>query len=531
MFKPFGFDHFEKKRKKKEADSASLMPALTRPGKKKESDCAVRSNLKLSESEANPVADPNDPTRFRVTLIKEGLGNFGTCYFYTKDCLQLAASQGIFEGKKAFSNHPSESEEQDRPERDVRDVFGHYENVSYQEVQGRGCLMGDLVTIGNPAFDRERAYLAHCVEYAAKYPDQDFMGLSINANGDASEVPIDQFIQTNILSDAVKAKLAEAQAMGVTIIRPVSRLTSAESVDLVTEAGAGGGIDQILEQENPMKKFHKFLESKKEAKKEEKKENEEKKEGQDPAAPPADGKEPPKKEDAADGDGDPDGDDAADADKDILQAFLQKYLGDGHDEETYETAKEAISAAKEMGMDEDEAMKCAGYSMKMAKHMAGKTPADAGSDPAPEKDPAAAPAPGQAPTQKQAEEAQDGGKDPSKLSPESKKESARFVALTAENAKLKETLRKMELLGCEGALDRALRESKLPMSATKKFRECLGEPKTENEIKEKLAIFKEAYGVGGESDPLSGFGVPERTTNLREAVKGLNLSDCVKKHD
>lgn len=532
MFKPFGIEHFAKKKETKEADAASSFPALTRANRKKKESAAARTyyDMRLIEAEANPSADPQDPTRFRVTLIQEGLGNFGSCYFYTKECLQLAATQGIFEGKKAFSNHPTETEEVDRPERDVRDVFGHYENVAYQESAGRGCLMADLVTISDPAFDRERAYLEHSVEYSQKYPNQDFMGLSINANGDATEVPIDQFIQQNVLSDSVKAKLAEAQAMGITIIRPVARLTSAESVDLVTEAGAGGSIDQMLEQENPMKKFHKFLESKE---KESKKDESEKKEA-DPAAaaPPAEGA----KEDAGDGDPkdgedpDGDGDDDADQDRELLKSFLAKYLGDGHDEETYEMAKEAIGAAKELYEDENEAMKCAGHSMQMAKHMAGKkegapAPAPGGENPAPKPPKAPAPAAGQPPAQKQAG-------DPSNLSPESKKESDRIVKLTAENASLKEKIRKMELTGVEGTLDRMLRESGLPMSATKKFREAIGEPKNEDEIKKSLKIFKEAYGSGGEADPLSGFGIPEKH-NLREAGSkgGLDLSDCVRKQD
>lgn len=534
-FKPFGADRFEKKKKTFEADAASSFSALLRPnGKKtKESAGKISSNLRFTETEANPTPDTENLSRFRVVMIQEGLGNFGTCYYYTKQALQKAVFDKIFEGKKCFANHPDSIEEQTRPERDVKDIIGHFENVAFNEMaDGRGQINADLVVLSGPTFDWARALMAHSLNYSEKYQDQDFIGLSINANGDATEVGLDQFMRENIIPDSVKPKLAEAEAKGITVIHPVDQLTSAESCDLVTEAGAGGRIAQMLEQEKDrMKKFAKMLESKETEAKEaaEKKEAEEKaakekadlekaaKEAKDQETAPA----------PTDGGGDDAGDDDADQDRELLKSFLQKYLGDGHDEETYEMAKEAIQAGKEMGMDEDEAMKCAGYSMKMAKHMAGKKPGDA---PAPGgAQPAPAPKDGAAPVPAPAEAA--GGGDPSKLAPEAKKESEkRVLELTAEVAKLKETIKGFELNGCEGALDKLLRESKLPMAATKKFRECLGTAKSEQEIQDKLKIFKEAYGVSGEADPMSGFVCPEKT-NLREASGGLDLSDCVKKQD
>lgn len=536
MLEFFGVKNFKNKKKATEADSSSGFPQLLRPSvKAKESKGRVESSLRLTEAGANPTVNPNDPNRFRVTLIKEGLGNFGTCYFYTKDSLKLAAQDGIFEGKKANSDHPTESEEIERPERSVKDAFGHYENVRFEEQNGQGMLTADVVVIDSPAFERERAYLRHCIEYSKKYPDQDFMGLSINANGDAVEVSIEQFLQENPLSDAVKSKLAEAMIKGIQIIKPVTRLTSAESVDLVTEAGAGGRIDQMLEQESPMKKFRKFLESKeKEAKKEA--DNMEGKDcaeaGQGEGEAPAPAEKP--KEDAADGDpendgGNDDGENDADQDKELIRQMLLKFLGDGHDEETYESAKQAVEAYKEMGMDEKEAMEAAGNSLKLAKHMAGKS-ADPKAAPATQPAPKAAPgqAPAAAPT-----EAGAAAQDPSKLSPESKKESAKaleskVMRLTAENAQLKEKLKKFEL---DTFLDSFLRESKLPMHATKKFREALGAPKSEQDIKDKFAIFQEGFGgVGGEADLLQNFIMPEKNNNLRESG-GLDFSDCVKKED
>jgi hypothetical protein len=68
--------------------------------------------------------------RFRVALIQEGLGNLRDGFYYTKQALESAVP--AFEGKKAYADHPSRSEESDRPERSVRDIVGHYENLKLE---------------------------------------------------------------------------------------------------------------------------------------------------------------------------------------------------------------------------------------------------------------------------------------------------------------------------------------------------------------------------------------------------------------
>lgn len=512
----FGVSHFKKKTQS-EADSLTAFPALSRDGvrslsKESQSHTApgnVRSSLRLIEAEANPVPDNDNPSRFRVVLIQEGLGNFGDCYYYTRGALEQSVNDKIFEGKKCFANHPDTVEEHTRPERDVKDIIGHFENCMLSESQGgQAQIVSDLVVLPGDAFDYARALMAHSVAYSKKYQDQDFIGLSINANGDATETGLEQFMRETAIPEGAKEKLLEAVAQGIATIRPVSRLTSAVSCDLVTEAGAGGRIAQMLEQEkNRMSVKVKAKEAEEQAKKEAD-EKADKKEGDAPA---------PK----SDGGGDDSGDGDADDDQDLIKKMLLKYLGDGHDEATHSMAKEAYEAYKEMGMDENEAMKSAGNSMKLAKHMAGKKPADGAAAPAP-----SVPA-GQAPASAP-QEAAPAQSDPSKLAAEAKKESDKVLSLTAENAKLKERIKKAELVGCEGALDKILRESKLPMAVTKKFRECLGDATSEQEIKDKFKIFQEAYSVRGEADVLSGFTLPEKTTTLRESG-GLDLSDCVKK--
>ena len=77
--------------------------------------------------------------------------------------------------------------------------------------------------------------MASFVEYAQKYPDADFAGLSINASGKATEVPIEDFMRQSDLPPSIIPKLIEAQSQGVTMIRPVSELKDAVSCDLVTK--------------------------------------------------------------------------------------------------------------------------------------------------------------------------------------------------------------------------------------------------------------------------------------------------------
>jgi hypothetical protein len=517
-----GFFSKSRKKESREADALGAFPQLARASAKESAKASqggmIISRLRLIESEANPVADSQNPSRFRVVLIQEGLGNFGDCHFYSRQALDQAVQAKIFEGAKCFANHPTAIEEQVQPERSVRDIIGHFENIALSiGSDGRAQIVGDLVILPGDAFDWVRALFITALDYAKKYPGQDLVGLSINASGDADEVGLNELLSDNELPESVKPKLADAATQGVTSVKLVSQLTSAVSCDLVTEAGAGGKIAQMLEQERARMKIFKTKEAKKEAEGES---TEGKKEGgaQPGAAPAQAGAEDPES--------DPDHADA-DQDDELIRQELLKYLGDGHDDETVETFKQAIGAGKELGMDDKEAMQAAGNAMKLSKHMASKAaPAPAAAGDAPTK-----PAPGATttPTEAEAEEKKEAG-DPTTASSEAKKETAKAIKLAAENAKLKETIKGYELNGCEGLIEKKLRESKISRHATKLFRESAGAIKSETDFEEKFKIFKEAYSArGGEADLLENFIVtPERQTHLRESG-GLDLSDCVKK--
>lgn len=229
---------------KKEADSASANTASLADGVKKEAATPLKSLVNFMESAA--VDDGIGATKYRVALIKEGLGNLGNAFYYTRDALQSAVA--IFEGKKCFANHPSRTEESDRPERDVREIIGHFENCALEEDEdGRVMIAADCLLMPDKDYEWARGLFRETVAYSKKYPDKDLVGLSINASGDAHEIKLSELLEKSSVPEAAKPKLKIAQEEGIETIRVVSNITEATSCDLVTEAGAGGRIIKMLE--------------------------------------------------------------------------------------------------------------------------------------------------------------------------------------------------------------------------------------------------------------------------------------------
>lgn len=195
--------------------------------------------LRFMESAA--VAE--SPTTFRVVLLEEGLGNFSDAFYYTRDALESAVS--IFNGLKIFADHPSLEEEEIRPERSTRDILGHYENVSVEDGDaGRAWLCGDVNIMPSTDCAWARGLMVRAIENAKKFPDKPFIGLSINAGGAAEKTPIEDVIK--IAPDGAKEKLNEAKENGIEDVRVVQKITRGTSCDLVTEAGAGGKILNII---------------------------------------------------------------------------------------------------------------------------------------------------------------------------------------------------------------------------------------------------------------------------------------------
>lgn len=228
--------------RKKEADTSGGMPSsVVSPGTKKESQkTTMRFRLLESAASDNGIGH----TKFRVQLIQEGLGNLNDAAYYTREAIKSCVP--VFEGKKMYADHPSKDEEENRPERSVRDVLGHFENVSFVEEEDGSRLEADLVMRPEESFRWARSLVRHAVEYAQKYPDKDFVGVSINAFGDARPLPINEFMETYKVPERAKAKLSSAVERGVDTIQVVDKIDEAISCDLVTEAGAGGRILKLI---------------------------------------------------------------------------------------------------------------------------------------------------------------------------------------------------------------------------------------------------------------------------------------------
>jgi hypothetical protein len=203
----------------------------------RESATLVRPGAALHESataqDAYREADVSDDIVRGVLLLRAGPGNLGDRHYYTAECIQTAASSGIFEGAPAYFNHPTSIEEQTRPERDVHQLAGWYSNVVAKECTdpelGKtvGLFADFHPRVGN---DEVISLVRTCVEYAKLYPRKAFAGLSIYASGDGEPDTIDGE-QWN----------------------RVDRITAVESVDIVTKAGAGGAIIPLKESQRMSK--------------------------------------------------------------------------------------------------------------------------------------------------------------------------------------------------------------------------------------------------------------------------------------
>lgn len=198
-----------------EANSASSMGQLTRPGKPVESKRgSLRLGLRLLEAEGGIKEGTREVP---VLIIKEGMGNKADRHFYSAELLNRVAP--LFDGIKAYANHPSKTEETDRPERDVKEIVGYYHSPRVVMVEGRAAIAATLKIIDGAAYEWAWNLVKESAAFAKKFKDKDLVGISINAWGASHEVE---------------------GADGA--VNMVDDLTEVQSADIVTQAGAGGGF-------------------------------------------------------------------------------------------------------------------------------------------------------------------------------------------------------------------------------------------------------------------------------------------------
>jgi hypothetical protein len=477
----------------------------------------VSLNCKFREYNADLITGQGG---YRVILIQEGLGNLHDCYYYSKDALKYAAENKIFEGAKIYADHPSIIDEQSRPERSVKDIIGHFENVQLEMEADRAMLTGVVrIPLGNP-FDWVRSMMDHAVSFAKKYSEDgmDFIGLSINANGDAFEQPIDDVIR--MAPTACREKLLKAKSLGIPTVKVTKAIFDAFSCDMVTSAGAGGRVLKLLQEGDKAMAE------------------------QAPIPAPAQTAPVPAAIAKTDDKAAPAHDDQA-QDIELIKNMLKKYLGDSVDDAQSEEAKKISGHYKQMGHTEEEAAELAGKHLMVSKAMKSDEAPKAG-----EEKPAVAneeegqkvptdPKEGEEPKldgdKKEGEENFDNKKDISegeeseegkppfmkKKEGEEKKEDEvkESAKLVAKIASLEEKLFKYEL---KEHSESVLSKSKLPQRVTKVFKENLGKTiKNKHDFDKAYNLFLEAFKDGGEA---SSFVEGEKIVPNGEVKKVISFS-------
>ncbi len=140
---------------------------------------------------------------YEIKLIAPGKGSSA---FYPKEVLQRDGPQVFKAGTHVYLNHPTAAEEAARPEGDVKNLAGVLTtDASYHENHAKGPGL----------YARMKVFADHAQTVEEKAPH---VGMSIRASGRA---------ESNQKRDGLPV---------------LTHLTHAESVDVVTRAGAGGMI-------------------------------------------------------------------------------------------------------------------------------------------------------------------------------------------------------------------------------------------------------------------------------------------------
>lgn len=226
-----------------EAAISSVNGALLR-GKKKECREAVFSIKEIQ-------ADEKGRQFFPVTIIAEGLGNLRDKNYYTADAIKSGPQ--VYEGKQAYYDHPSTTEDQEQPNRTINKLLGHYEDIrAVQSKEGLWELQGKLFTIPGVSRADATEALEHAVNYKKKYPDKDFIGISINGDGEGESLDYDDFIKKFSPPPACMQKLKQIEGQS---LNAITKLSDAFSADVVTAPGAGGKINTVEQQRRIKMKF------------------------------------------------------------------------------------------------------------------------------------------------------------------------------------------------------------------------------------------------------------------------------------
>lgn len=427
---------------------------------------------------------------YKVVLIEEGLGNLKDLMYYTREALEYAAENAVFEGKKMYADHPDKIQEVARPERSVRDIGGHYESVAVEDgPAGQALLVGNLVTVAGDAYDWLRSLLDAALDFSGKF-NAEMVGLSINAAGMSEKKSLDDFMDGATIPISAQDKLLKAKSEGASEIEVCTALQEAVSCDLVTEAGARGRVLKMLEGERQRMA------------------KQTPKPAQAPKKPAREGDAPMPPKKTPDGDGGDAGHADAEQDTALVKKLMAQYMKkEDPSAEEMETFKQAIKHAEAAGYEGEKAHEAAGHAMQIA-HQAATAEAESETET-------------EEAEEEESEVSTDDGAGDGTPAPAPKKGGkmeSEVIKLTGKIQALEAQLAKTQL---DKDAEKLIRESGLTEGRQKKFRECLGGYQSTKDVTDKLKIFKEAIGTVQSVD---GF-LPEKFE--QSTSDGLDLSDCV----
>lgn len=182
--------------------------------------------------------DDQGKITFPVVIISQGLGNLADKNYYSAEAIKSAAVEKVYEGKKAYFDHPTSSQSQEQPGRSVREIAGYYKNTrAEQDENGMWVLKADLVPIESNT--EVMGLLNHSVSFKKEFPDKELIGISINGDGEGKTFGYDEFLREFSPTEFEMKKISQVDGQP---INAITKLTTAMSADLVTEAGARGRL-------------------------------------------------------------------------------------------------------------------------------------------------------------------------------------------------------------------------------------------------------------------------------------------------
>ena len=162
-----------------------------------------------------------------ITILTEGPGNKQRKCWYGIEAIESGVA--IFRGAQVYANHPSKSQMQDLPERDVKELVGRIKEtwVAADPKSGKKQLKGILKVMEGDQYDWALSLMHESIQ-AQKEGFPPVAQVSIHADGD------------------VEKRLVEGEQYNY-----VKNIKSAVSVDVVTKGGIKtAGFDKFVESLN-----------------------------------------------------------------------------------------------------------------------------------------------------------------------------------------------------------------------------------------------------------------------------------------